>query len=137
MGGRAEGPVPRQAEPLGKQVTEAMDARAIAPHSDVLERAAALSGALGWPATTAQRVWAFGPDAVGPNLMVDATEGGAGGAGLRLVKDEIVAGFEWVCKVTAPPREPGRATADGVVSAGVDRSCLVARILLMSRSLFR
>jgi len=112
MGGRAEGPVPRQAEPLGKQVTEAMDARAIAPHSDVLERAAALSAALGWPATTAQRVWAFGPDAVGPNLMVDATGGGAGpagaarAAGLRLVKDEIVAGFEWVCKVPAPPREP-------------------------------
>ena len=79
----AEGPAPRQAEPLGKQVAEAMDARAIAPHSDVLERAAALSAALGWPATTAQRVWAFGPDAVGPNLMVDATGGGAGPAGDR------------------------------------------------------
>ena len=77
----AEGPAPRQAEPLGKQVAEAMDARAIAPHSDVLERAAALSAALGWPATTAQRVWAFGPDAVGPNLMVDATGGGGGARG--------------------------------------------------------
>ncbi|KAJ1491029.1 ribosomal protein S5 domain 2-type protein [Baffinella frigidus] len=105
-----------RAEPLGRDVTHAIDQRVITPQDDVFARAEALSLALGWPVATARKVWAFGPDAVGSNLIVDASTSSR----LQLVKDEIVAGFEWVTKEGVLCEEPMRGVAFSVLDSSLD-----------------
>ena len=43
----------------------------------------------------ARKIWCFGPDTTGPNLMIDATKGVQY---LNEIKDSVVAGFQWATK---------------------------------------
>ena len=45
--------------------------------------------------TEARKIWCFGPDTQGPNLMIDATKGVQY---LNEIKDSVVAGFQWATK---------------------------------------
>ncbi|CAG2182983.1 unnamed protein product, partial [Oppiella nova] len=48
-----------------------------------------------WDATEARKIWAFGPEGTGPNLLVDVTKGVQY---LNEIKDSVVAGFQWATK---------------------------------------
>lgn len=48
-----------------------------------------------WDINDARKVWAFGPDTTGPNLLVDVTKAVQY---LNEIKDSIVGGFQWVTK---------------------------------------
>ena len=43
----------------------------------------------------ARKIWCFGPDTTGPNLMIDCTKGVQY---LNEIKDSVVAGFQWATK---------------------------------------
>lgn len=43
----------------------------------------------------AQKIWCFGPEGTGPNIIVDCTKGVQY---LNEVKDSVVAGFQWATK---------------------------------------
>ena len=43
----------------------------------------------------ARKIWCFGPDTIGPNLMIDCTKGVQY---LNEIKDSVVAGFQWATK---------------------------------------
>ena len=45
--------------------------------------------------TEARKIWCFGPDTLGPNLLIDATKGVQY---LNEIKDSVVAGFQWATK---------------------------------------
>merc|ERR1711874_152320 len=45
--------------------------------------------------TEARKIWCFGPDTMGPNLMIDCTKGVQY---LNEIKDSVVAGFQWATK---------------------------------------
>lgn len=45
--------------------------------------------------TEARKIWCFGPDGTGPNILVDCTKGVQY---LNEVKDSVVAGFQWATK---------------------------------------
>merc|ERR1712071_354924 len=45
--------------------------------------------------TEARKIWCFGPDTNGPNLMVDCSKGVHS---LNEIKDSVVAGFQWATK---------------------------------------
>lgn len=45
--------------------------------------------------TEARKIWAFGPDGTGPNLLIDCTKGVQY---LNEIKDSVVAGFQWATK---------------------------------------
>jgi elongation factor 2 len=49
----------------------------------------------GWDVTDARKIWCFGPDTTGPNLMVDVTKGVQY---LNEIKDSCVAAFQWAAK---------------------------------------
>jgi len=49
----------------------------------------------GWEKSETQKIWAWGPDNNGPNIVVDKT---VGVQYLLEIKDSIVAGWQWVCK---------------------------------------
>lgn len=43
----------------------------------------------------ARKIWAFGPEGTGPNLLVDVTKGVQY---LSEIKDSVVAGYQWATK---------------------------------------
>lgn len=45
--------------------------------------------------TEARKIWCFGPDGTGPNILVDVTKGVQY---LNEIKDSVVAGFQWATK---------------------------------------
>ena len=45
--------------------------------------------------TEARKIWCFGPDGSGPNIIVDVTKGVQY---LNEIKDSVVAGFQWATK---------------------------------------
>mmetsp|Transcript_48394 Transcript_48394/g.153355 ORF Transcript_48394/g.153355 Transcript_48394/m.153355 type:complete len:850 (+) Transcript_48394:65-2614(+) len=62
---------------------------------DPKARTRVLVDKFGWDKQTTQKIWCFGPDGTGPNLVVDVT---VGVQYLNEIKDSVVAGWQWVCK---------------------------------------
>ena len=48
-----------------------------------------------WDVTDARKIWCFGPDGTGPNLVVDQTKAVQY---LNEIKDSVVAAFQWASK---------------------------------------
>jgi elongation factor 2 len=84
-----------KAVPLGEELTDKIDKGEISPKDDFKLRARILADEYGWDVDTARKIWSFGPDVVGPNLLVDATKAVQY---LSEIKDSCIAGFNWVTK---------------------------------------
>ena len=73
----------------------AIEAGKINPRDDYKARARLLADEFGWDVTDARKIWCFGPDTTGPNLLVDITKGVQY---LNEIKDSCVAAFQWATK---------------------------------------
>ncbi len=62
---------------------------------DPKARTRVLVDKFGWDKQTTQKIWCFGPDGTGPNIVVDVT---VAVQYLNEIKDSVVAGWQWVCK---------------------------------------
>ena len=58
-------------------------------------RARLMADEFGWDVTDARKIWCFGPDGSGPNLVVDQTKAVQY---LSEIKDSVVAAFQWATK---------------------------------------
>lgn len=65
------------------------------PRDDFKVRARYLGEKYDYDVTEARKIWAFGPDGTGPNLLLDCTKGVQY---LNEIKDSVVAGFQWATK---------------------------------------
>jgi elongation factor 2 len=83
------------AEPLEDGLAEAIDDGDIAPRDDPKKRARFLADNYGWDLVDGKKIWAFGPEATGPNLLVDVTKGVQY---LNEIKDSMVAAWNWATK---------------------------------------
>ncbi len=72
----------------------------ITPRQEPKERARYLIDKYEWDATEARKIWTFGPDGTGANLVVDCTKGVQY---LNEIKDSVVAGFQWATKEVSSP----------------------------------
>ncbi|KAF9106409.1 Elongation factor 2, partial [Mortierella sp. GBA35] len=84
-----------KAAPLGEDVTAAIEGGKIAPRDELKARARVLSDDYGWDNQEARKIWSFGPDGSGPNVLVDMTKGVAY---LSEIKDSCVAAFQWATR---------------------------------------
>jgi elongation factor 2 len=84
-----------RAVPLSDEVTVAIESGKIAPRDELKARARLLSDEFGWENQEARKIWAFGPDGTGPNLLVDMTKAVAY---LSEIKDSCVAAFNWATR---------------------------------------
>eukprot|EP01025_Chloroclados_australasicus_P019555 TRINITY_DN2067_c0_g1_i6.p1 TRINITY_DN2067_c0_g1~~TRINITY_DN2067_c0_g1_i6.p1 ORF type:complete len:843 (-),score=96.27 TRINITY_DN2067_c0_g1_i6:852-3380(-) len=84
-----------QGKPLDDQLTIAIEEGNISPSDDVKERGKKLVDNFGWDKDLSKKIWCFGPETTGPNLLVDATKAVQY---LNLVKDTCVAAFQWASK---------------------------------------
>jgi len=84
-----------KAEPLTEDVSKEIDEGTIGSKDDPKVRARHLADKHGWDVTEARKIWAFGPDTSGPNVLFDGTKGVAY---LNEIKDSVVAAFQWATK---------------------------------------
>lgn len=59
------------------------------------DRGRILADKYGWDVTEARKIWCFGPETNGPNVLVDVTKGVQY---LNEIKDSVVGGFQWATK---------------------------------------
>jgi len=84
-----------KAAPLGQDLADSIDKGDITPRQDIKERGRFLVDKYEWDATEARKIWCFGPEGTGPNLLVDTTKAVQY---LNEIKDSVVAGFQWATK---------------------------------------
>lgn len=83
--------------PLSEEVCKLFDDETVGPGMDPKDRSKVLREhpAFGWEeASTPQKIWCFGHDNIGPNIMCERT---VGVAYLTEIKDSVVGGFKWAC----------------------------------------
>lgn len=93
------------AAPLGEEVAADIDKGKINPRDDFKTRARYLADEHGWDVTDARKIWCFGPDTTGPNMLVDQTKAVQY---LNEIKDSVVSGFQWASKEGPVAEEPMR-----------------------------
>lgn len=94
------------AQPLGEEVSLAIESGKINPRDDFKARARLLADDYGWDVTDARKIWCFGPDTTGANLLVDQTKAVQY---LNEIKDSFVSGFQWATREGPIAEEPMRS----------------------------
>jgi len=83
------------AEPMPEGLAEAIEKGEITDKQEVKVRGKILQEKFGVDATDARKLWAFGPEGDGTNLLVDVTKAVQY---LNEIKDSVVAAFNWATK---------------------------------------
>ncbi|WFD33501.1 translation elongation factor 2 [Malassezia cuniculi] len=83
------------AQPLDEDLSKEIEQGKITPRDDFKIRARHLADTYGWDVTDARKIWCFGPETTGPNVLVDVTKGVQY---LNEIKDSCVAAFQWATK---------------------------------------
>ncbi|RPA85959.1 elongation factor 2 [Ascobolus immersus RN42] len=94
------------AEPLDEEVSKRIEAGEIGPRDDFKARARILADDHEWDVTDARKIWCFGPDTTGANLLVDQTKAVQY---LNEIKDSVVSGFQWATREGPVAEEPMRS----------------------------
>jgi elongation factor 2 len=82
-------------EPMSEDLSKEVDAGTISYKDDIKIRARVLADKYGWDVTDARKIWCFGPETAGPNILFDQTKGVQY---LNEIKDSCVAAFQWASK---------------------------------------
>jgi elongation factor 2 len=64
-----------RAEPLPEELTEMIEAGKVSPKDDIKQRSKILVDQFEWDKVDATKIWSFGPENTGANLLVDVTKG--------------------------------------------------------------
>jgi len=83
------------AVPFAEGLPEVIDKGEIGPRDDPKVRARRLAEEFGWDVAEARKIWAFGPNTNGPNVVVDCTKGVQY---LNEIKDSVIGALQWVTK---------------------------------------
>ncbi|EPS43482.1 hypothetical protein H072_2534 [Dactylellina haptotyla CBS 200.50] len=94
------------ASPMGEELGVAIDKGEVSSKDDFKARARILADDYGWDVTEARKIWCFGPDTSGPNVMVDTTKAVQY---LNEIKDSVIAGVQWATKEGPLAEEPLRS----------------------------
>uniref|UniRef100_T1J7D8 Tr-type G domain-containing protein n=1 Tax=Strigamia maritima TaxID=126957 RepID=T1J7D8_STRMM len=84
-----------RAQPMPEGLAEDIDKGEVTARDDFKARARYLTDKYDYDITEARKIWCFGPDGTGPNILVDCTKGVQY---LNEIKDSVVAGFQWATK---------------------------------------
>ncbi|XP_022168960.1 translation elongation factor 2 [Myzus persicae] len=128
-------------QPFPDGLAEDIEGGQVNPRDEFKARARYLGEKYEYDVTEARKIWAFGPDGTGPNLLIDCTKGVQY---LNEIKDSVVAGFQWATKEGVLAEENMRAVrfniydvtlhADAIHRGGgqiipTARRCMYASIL--------
>ena len=91
-----------KASPLEEELVTAIEDEEIGPLMDPKVRKIKLRDEFGWDPEAASKIWCFGPEETGPNILVNNT---SQVQYLNEVRDSVVAAFGWVTKEGALTEE--------------------------------
>jgi elongation factor 2 len=83
------------AGPLPDGLADDIENGTVNARDEFKARAKVLAEKYEWDPTEARKIWCFGPDGTGPNLLVDVCKGVQF---LNEIKDSVVAGFQWASR---------------------------------------
>jgi len=83
------------AEPMPEGLPEAIDKEEIHEKQEPKVRAKILNEEFGWDQTEARKLWCFGPEGTGANVLLDVTKAVQY---LNEIKDSVTAAFSWATK---------------------------------------
>jgi len=83
------------AQPLEEGIPDLIEKGELGIKDDPKVRAKTLVDDFGWDKEETTRIWAFGPDNSGPNMLVDLTKGVQF---MNEIKDSMESGFQWSTK---------------------------------------
>uniref|UniRef100_A0A6Q2X0E5 Tr-type G domain-containing protein n=1 Tax=Esox lucius TaxID=8010 RepID=A0A6Q2X0E5_ESOLU len=95
-----------KARPFPDGLAEDIEKGDVTARQEMKVRARFLADKYEWDVAEARKIWCFGPDGTGPNLLMDVTKGVQY---LNEIKDSVVAGFQWATKEGALCEENMRA----------------------------
>jgi elongation factor 2 len=81
--------------PMPEGLPADIDGNEVTPRQELKARARYLNEKYDYDVTEARKIWCFGPEGTGPNLLIDVTKGVQY---LNEIKDSVVAGFQWAMK---------------------------------------
>merc|ERR1712161_90300 len=84
-----------KAVPMPDGLAEDIDDGEVSDKQDFKLRGRYLCDKYEYDITEARKIWCFGPDTMGPNIVIDATKGVQY---LNEIKDSVIAGFQWASK---------------------------------------
>ena len=84
-----------KAAPFPDGLAEDIDAGDVYPTQDMKARARYLAEKYDYDASEVRKIWCFGPETSGPNMVVDVSKGVQY---LNEIKDSVIGGFQWASK---------------------------------------
>merc|ERR1712024_102416 len=84
-----------KSDPMPDGLSEDIENGEVNPRDDFKTRGRYLADKYDYDVTEARKIWCFGPDTNGPNIMIDCSKGVQY---LNEIKDSCVAGFQWASK---------------------------------------
>jgi len=94
-----------EAEPLAEELSNEIDAGKLGAKADPKERAKELSEKYDWDKNAALKIWCYGPETEGANVVVDTS---LGVQYLNEIKDHVNSAFQWATKAGPLCEEPMR-----------------------------
>ena len=82
-------------EPLHEKLPDLIENNEIGPTQDPKIRAKRLVDEFEWEKDDTQKIWCFGPENTGPNMVVDVTKGVQY---MNEIKESMVSSFQWASK---------------------------------------
>jgi len=84
-----------KANPLQDELSDLIEQEEIGPRTDAKERSRVLQTEFDWNKDDTLKIWCFGPDTNGPNMLIDVAKGVQF---LNEIKDSFEAAFQWGTK---------------------------------------
>lgn len=84
-----------QCEPMADGLAKAITNGEFGPRDDPKARARTLTEDYAWDPNDGRKIWCFGPETTGPNVLVDTTKGVQY---LNEIKDSCIAAFQWASR---------------------------------------
>merc|ERR1711968_61499 len=81
--------------PIPEELSAEIDEGKVTPRDEPKKRARHLADNHDFDVEEARKIWGFGPDVTGPNLLMDVSKGVQY---LNEIKDSVLGGFNWVTK---------------------------------------
>lgn len=81
--------------PLHEELPLLIENGEISPTQDIKIRGKRLADEFGWEKDDTTKIWCFGPDNTGPNMVVDITKGVQY---MNEIKESVVSSFQWASK---------------------------------------
>ena len=104
------------AEPLDPKICDLIEASKMGPKDVREEREALLVDTFNWDRLDAKKIWSFGPENAGPNVLVDACEEIKF---MNEIKDSMISAFQWAAKEGALAGENLRSVRMNIVDVSL------------------